>query len=82
MGIAYKNIRLVTLVREINKRGFKKVLVVTDKTLLECGVSGKVTEVLDKAGIAYEVYSDIKPKKIFISPLYMCGGMNITRKIP
>lgn len=46
---------------EIQKRGFKKVLVVTDKTLLECGVSAKVTEVLDKAGISYEVYSEIKP---------------------
>ena len=46
---------------EIQKRGFKKVLVVTDKTLLKCGVSAKVTEVLDKAGILYEVYSEIKP---------------------
>ena len=46
---------------EIRKRGFKKVLVVTDKTLLECGVSAKVTEVLDRAGISYEVYSEIKP---------------------
>ena len=49
------------LPEEIRKRGFKKVLVVTDKTLLECGVAGKVTEVLDGAGISYEVYSDIKP---------------------
>ena len=46
---------------EIRKRGFKKVLVVTDKTLVQCGVSAKVTEVLEKAGISYEVYSDIKP---------------------
>ena len=46
---------------EIQKRGFHKVLVVTDKTLLECGVTGKVTEVLDKSGIVYDIYSDIKP---------------------
>ena len=46
---------------EIQKRGFHKVLVVTDKTLFECGVTGKVTEVLDKAGIVYDIYSDIKP---------------------
>ena len=46
---------------EIQKRGFNKVLVVTDKSLLECGVTAKVTEVLDKAGIAYDTYSDIKP---------------------
>ena len=49
------------LPEEIRKRGFKKVLVVTDRTLLECGVSAKVTEVLDRAGISYEVYSEIKP---------------------
>jgi len=49
------------LPEEIRKRGFKKVLVVTDKTLIECGVTSKVTEILDKAGISYETYSDIKP---------------------
>ena len=46
---------------EIKKRGFQKVLVVTDKALAECGVTAKVTEVLDKAEIPYEVYSDVKP---------------------
>ena len=49
------------LPEEIRKRGFRKVLVVTDKTLLECGVTGKVIDVLDKAEIRYEVYSEIKP---------------------
>ena len=49
------------LPEEISKRGFKKVLVVTDKTLIQCGVAAKVTEVLDKAGISFEVYSEIKP---------------------
>ena len=49
------------LPEEIRKRGFKKVLLVTDKTLVQCGVSAKVTEVLERAGISYEVYSDIKP---------------------
>ena len=46
---------------EITRRKFKKVLVVTDKALFECGVSARVTEVLDKAGIDYEVYSEVKP---------------------
>lgn len=49
------------LANEINSRGFKKVLVVTDKSLLECGVTGKVTEVLDNAKIEYKVYSEVKP---------------------
>ena len=46
---------------EIKSRGFKKVLVVTDKTLFEVGVTAKVTEVLEKEGIEYEVYSEVKP---------------------
>lgn len=49
------------LANEIKSRGFRKVLVVTDKSLYECGVTGKVTTVLDEAGIEYEVYSDVKP---------------------
>ena len=49
------------LPREIKERGFKKVLVVTDKALFEVGVTARVTEVLDKAGIKYTVYSEVKP---------------------
>ena len=49
------------LPEEIRKRGFRKVLVVTDKTLLECGVAGKVIDVLDKAEIRYDVFAEIKP---------------------
>ena len=49
------------LVGEIKSRGFKKVLVVTDKSLVEVGVTKKVTDVLDEANIAYTVYSEVKP---------------------
>lgn len=49
------------LAREIKERGFNKVLVVTDKVLYECGVTTKVTDVLNDAGIAYEIYSNVKP---------------------
>ena len=49
------------LPREIKERGFKKVLVVTDKALFEVGVTARVTEVLDKVGIEYSVYSEVKP---------------------
>lgn len=49
------------LPREIKERGFKKVLVVTDKALFEVGVTARVTEVLEKAGIEYSVYSEVKP---------------------
>ena len=51
----------VELVSEIQKRGFKKVFVVTDESLVKCGVAGKVTELLDAAKIKYVVYSDVKP---------------------
>jgi len=46
---------------EIKSRGFNKVLVVTDKALVACGVTKKVTDVLDEAGIEYNVYSEVKP---------------------
>ena len=49
------------LANEIKNRGFNKILVVTDKVLIEAGVTKKVTDELDRAGIVYEVYSDIKP---------------------
>ena len=51
----------VELAGEIKTRKYNKVLVVTDQTLLDCGVAGKVTKVLDDAGIAYEVFADVKP---------------------
>ena len=49
------------LAPEIKNRGFKKAFVVTDKSLSECGVINKVTDVLEKAGIPFEVYSEVKP---------------------
>ena len=49
------------LANEIKSRGFKKVLFVTDKTLIDCGVAKKVTSVLTKAKIPFKIYSDVKP---------------------
>ena len=49
------------LAPEIKNRGFKKAFVVTVKSLAECGVINKVTDVLEKAGIPFEVYSEVKP---------------------
>ncbi len=42
-------------------KGFKQVFVCTDPDLLKFGVAQKVTGLLDKADIAYTVYSGIKP---------------------
>lgn len=49
------------LAEEITKRGFKKVFLVSDKSLVEAGVAAKVEEELKKANIEYSLYSEIKP---------------------
>ena len=49
------------IVPEIRARGFKNVLVCSDPDLIKFGVTGRVTKLLDEAGIKYELYSDIKP---------------------
>ena len=49
------------IANEVKGRGLKKVMVVTDKDLMKFKVATKITDVLDDAGIAYEVYDHIKP---------------------
>ena len=49
------------LPEEIKRLGLKKALVVSDASLVKFGVTGKVTAVLDEAGVPYEIFSDIKP---------------------
>lgn len=49
------------LTEEIEARHFEKVLVVTDKSLLETGTVTLVTDVLDKKQINYHVYDGVKP---------------------
>ena len=49
------------LSNEIKKRGFKKVFLVSDKALVEAGVTGKIEEILKNADIPYDLYSEIKP---------------------
>lgn len=46
---------------EIKARGFKKVLLVTDRSLIEANVTEMVTSVLDEAGIPYFVFDGVKP---------------------
>ena len=45
---------------EAKGRGFKKALICSDPDLIKFGVTAKVTEVLDKASLAYDIYSNIK----------------------
>lgn len=46
---------------EVQRLGFKKALVVTDKGLMKFGVAKMVLDVLDEAAIPYAIYDDVKP---------------------
>ena len=48
------------IVDELKANNLKKVLVTTDKDLIKFGVATKVTDLLDKAGVAYEIFDELK----------------------
>ncbi|MBR5880664.1 MAG: iron-containing alcohol dehydrogenase, partial [Clostridia bacterium] len=52
---------IAEIATEIHARGFQKALVCSDPDLIKFGVTKKVTDVLDAAGIAFDIFSDIKP---------------------
>ena len=45
---------------EVKARGFHKAMVCSDPDLIKFGVTKKVTDLLDEAGLEYVIYSDIK----------------------
>ena len=49
------------VVSEIKAHNFHKAFVASDPDLVKFGVTAKVTGLLDKAGIPFELYSNIKP---------------------
>ena len=49
------------IVTEAKARGFKKALVCSDPDLVKFNVTQKVTSLLDEAGLAYELFTEIKP---------------------
>ena len=49
------------IANEVKVIGFAKAFVCSDPDLIKFGVTKKVTDVLDEAGLAYEIYSNIKP---------------------
>lgn len=65
------------VVTEAKARGFKKALVCSDPDLLKFGVTQKVTDLLDAAGLAYEIYSDIKPNPTIAN---VTGGVEALHK--
>ena len=51
---------IAEIAAEVKGRGFKKAFVCSDPDLINFGVTAKVTKVLDDAGLAYEIFSEIK----------------------
>lgn len=49
------------IVPEVKAHGWKKAMVASDAGLVKCGVTKIVTDLLDEAGLDYEIYSEIKP---------------------
>ena len=52
---------ITAIVDEATRRGYKKAFLCTDPDLIKFNVAKKVTDLLDGAGMEYEVYSNIKP---------------------
>ena len=48
------------IVTEAKKRAFKKALVVTDPDLIKFNVAKNVTDLLEEAGLAYDIFSQVK----------------------
>ncbi len=49
------------LVPEIKRRNFKKILLVTDETLMNCGITKLVIDCLDRGDIDYKIFDKVKP---------------------
>ena len=52
---------ILSIPEEIKNHGYKKAFVASDPDLIKFEVTKKVTDLLDKEGIPYVIYSDIKP---------------------
>ena len=49
------------IAEEVSKRHFRKALLISDKALEACGITGKIEEVLKKNGIPYTLFDEVKP---------------------
>lgn len=52
---------VAALADEVKRRGYGKALIVTDKTLVQCGAVSRVTDSMDAAGLAWEIFSAVIP---------------------
>ena len=49
------------LLDELKDRGYKRVFLVSDKSLVDAGVTDKVINILEEGKVRYELYDDVKP---------------------
>ena len=56
----------------VKSKGFTKAFIATDPELVRLGVTAKVTALLDENGMAYEIFSDIKPNPTIEN---VCSGV-------
>jgi len=59
--IYYGEGSLEALAQKVKERAHRKVLIVTDATLVELGVSGRLVQVLHDASIPFELFPDTQP---------------------
>lgn len=55
------------LAEELRARGHQKVLIISDYSLMDAGVTEKVVDVVDKAGLTYFVFNHVKPNPTVIN---------------
>ena len=65
------------LPEEIKKRGYKKILVVTDESLYNAGISCKITDLLEANNIEYTLYHNVKPNPTIENVL---DGVEVCKK--
>ena len=58
-------------------KGYQKAFIASDPDLVKFSVTKKVTDLLDEAGMAYEVYSDIKPNPTIENNEYGRAALHI-----
>ena len=51
---------ILSVTEEVKRRGFKKAFICSDPDLIKFNVTKKITDLLDKEALPYEIYSEIK----------------------
>ena len=53
------------LLDELKDRGYKRVFLVSDKSLVDAGVTDKVMNILEEGKVRYELYDDVKTADVY-----------------